>query len=231
MRMATKVIDLVKDDDVRALTGKDTILAGHELWRGHEVVFGAFRPELIEAKVTDSDGSIQATRLELTPTGLKWSCTCGSPQFCKHLVATALDAQREGRGDIYKAAGIIIKDRKMLVERSQGKPAFIGPGGRLEPGETPKQALVRELSEEFQIQVAESDLEPFGRFSAGAANHPGQQVHMETFLVKHWKGEIRPASEIEEIMWLTSDLPQGVTLGSIFAHEVLPQLKQRGLID
>jgi mutator protein MutT len=229
--MATKVIDLVKDDAVRALTDKNTILAGHELWRNHEVVFGAFRPELVEAKVTDENGTVQHATLRLTGSGLQWWCTCGRPEFCRHLVAVALDAQREGRGDIYKAAGIILKDRKMLMERSQGKPAFIGPGGRIEPGETPRQALVRELREEFQIQVAESDLEPFGRFSAQAANHPGQQVHMETFLVNKWQGEIRPDSEIEEIIWLTSDLPRGITLGSIFAHEVLPQLKQRGLID
>jgi 8-oxo-dGTP diphosphatase len=229
--MATKVIDLLKDDDIRALTGKDTILAGHELWRSHEVVFGAFRPEFIEARVTGSDGTVQETRFELAPTGLKWSCTCSYPGFCAHLVAAALDSQREGRGDIYKAAGIIIKDRKMLVERSQGKPAFIGPGGRIEAGETAKQALVRELREEFQIRVAEPDLEHFGRFSAEAANHPGQQVYMETFLVKRWKGEIHPDGEIDEVMWLSSDLPDGVTLGSIFAHKVLPQLKQRGLID
>lgn len=228
--MTQKIIDLIKDDDVRALTDKDTILAGHELWQSHEVIFGAFRADLVESKITDEDTTYH-TELKLTGEGLHWHCSCGRNGFCEHLVATALDAQREGRGDIYKAAGIILKDRKMLVERSQGKPAFIGPGGRIEPGETPAQALVREMKEEFGITVLESDLEPFDSYSATAANHPGQQVHMEVFLVKRWQGEIAPHSEIEEIMWLSSNLPKNVTLGSIFAHEVLPELKRRGLID
>jgi 8-oxo-dGTP diphosphatase len=229
--MAQKVIDLVKDDDVRQLTDKATIVAGHKLWGGHEFI-RTFRPDKIDAQVRDTAGATFRTLLELRPNGLYWTCSCSpdSGRFCEHLVATALDAQRQGRGDIYKAAGIILKDRKMLVERSQGKPAFIGPGGRIDDNETARQALVRELKEEFQIDVAEPDLEPFGSFSAEAANHPGQQVHMEVFIVKKWTGEIRPNNEVEEILWLTSDLPTDVTLGSVFAHEVLPKLKQQNLI-
>jgi len=230
--MAQKIIDLVRDDDVRVLTGKATIVAGHQLWAGREFI-RTFRADKIDAQVPDESGTVFHTLLELRPDGLYWSCSCSpdSGRFCEHLVATALDAQAQGRGDIYKAAGIILKDRKMLVERSQGKPAFIGPGGRIEAGETALQALVRELKEEFQIGVAESDLKSFGTFSAEAANHPGQQVHMEVFIVSRWSGDIRPAAEIEEIMWLTSNLPTNVTLGSIFAHEIVPKLKAQNLID
>src|SRR4051812_20782408 len=50
--------------------------------------------------------------------------------------------------DIHKAGGIIIRDKKLLVERSKGKDFFKTPGGSIELGETPKQALVRELLEE-----------------------------------------------------------------------------------
>ncbi len=39
--------------------------------------------------------------------------------------------------DIHKAAGIIIRDKKLLVERSKGKEFFIAPGGTIEEGETP----------------------------------------------------------------------------------------------
>lgn len=118
-----------------------------------------------------------------------------------------------------------------MAERSYGKPMFVQPGGKLEPGETPKQALVRELQEEFQIEVREGDLEPFGSFSAEAANHPGQQVHMEVFIVKEWSGEIAPASEVEEMLWLTSNLPKDKEIGSIFVHDIIPRLKEQDLID
>lgn len=53
-------------------------------------------------------------------------------------------------------AGIIVKDGKILaVERGHGK--FKGswefPGGKVEEGETPEQALARELKEELDIEV------------------------------------------------------------------------------
>jgi 8-oxo-dGTP diphosphatase len=132
---------------------------------------------------------------------------------------------------IHKSAGIIIKNRKLLVERSEGTKPFIAPGGSVEKGETAKQALVRELKEEFSINVKEFDLEPFGQFSAEGANHPGQMVYMEAFIVKKWIGEPTPSSEVEEIAWITSKISEGMKVGSIFEHEVIPRLKKKGLID
>jgi 8-oxo-dGTP pyrophosphatase MutT (NUDIX family) len=133
--------------------------------------------------------------------------------------------------DIYKAAGIIIRDRKLLVERSQGKTMFIAPGGSIEPGETPKQACVRELKEEFDIDVDESDLEPFGEFQAPAAEQEHRTVFMTVFTVKKFAGEPRPSSEVEEIAWISADNTQGLMIGSIFEHQVIPRLKEKGLID
>ena len=55
--------------------------------------------------------------------------------------------------DIHKAAGIIIQDRKLLFARAKDMDFFIDPGGKIEPDETAKQALVRELKEELAIDV------------------------------------------------------------------------------
>jgi len=132
--------------------------------------------------------------------------------------------------DIYKAAGILIRDRKLLVERSVGKEFFISPGGSIEANETTKQALVRELMEEFGIAVNEENLEHFDNFKAEAANHPGRVVHMAVFIVKAWQGEPMPHSEVEEIAWIDSNVPEGMKVGSIFEHDVIPRLKEQGLI-
>lgn len=134
-------------------------------------------------------------------------------------------------GDINKASGIIIVNRKVLVERSVGKEFFIHPGGKIEAGETPKQALVRELKEEFSIDVTEEDLEPFTQSSASAANSPEVDVHMDVYLVKKWNGEIVPDNEVEEIRWLTSEVPSDIKVGSIMEHVTLPMLKKANLID
>lgn len=133
--------------------------------------------------------------------------------------------------DIYKAAGIIIRDRKLLFTRAKDMDFFIDPGGKIEQGETAKQALVRELKEELSIEVDESDLEFFGEFVAEAANHKGKTVNMQAFIVKRWRGTIIPDSEIEELRWLTSDVTTDIQVGSIFGGEVLPKLHEQGLVD
>jgi len=148
-----------------------------------------------------------------------------------HRTATCSIITVMQKDDIFKASGIIIVDRQVLVERSVGKEYFIHPGGRIEPGETAKQAVVRELKEEFTIDVDEADLEEFDHNTAPAANSPEVLVHMDVFLVKKWRGTITPDSEVEEIRWLTSDVPKDIKVGSIMEHETIPKLKAAGLID
>lgn len=133
--------------------------------------------------------------------------------------------------DIYKAAGIIIQDRKLLLTRTGGMDFFIAPGGKIEPGETAKQALVRELQEELGIVVDEADLEPFGEYTAEAASNKGKTVHMQAFSVKKYTSTITASAEIEELQWLTSTAPVGIQVGSIFGDKVLPKLKEQGLVD
>lgn len=131
--------------------------------------------------------------------------------------------------DIHKAAGILIRARKLLVERSKGKEFFIAPGGSIEPGETAEQALLRELREEFQIAVKEEDFEVFGTFRAQAAGQEAKIVEMQVFMVKNWVGEPTADNEVEEVAWVTSTTD--LKVGSIFEHEVIPRLKAADLID
>lgn len=133
--------------------------------------------------------------------------------------------------DIHKAAGILIRDRKILVEKSKDKEFFIAPGGSIEQSETSEQALIRELMEEFQIRVSESDLEEFGVFCHPAAGQDGKMVCMEVFTVKKWRGEIKPDNEVEKILWLSSEIPQNLKVGSIIEQEIVPTLKEKDLID
>ena len=227
------IVDETTDDKVRKLARPADIRAGHQIAEKGQANPSTFRPdEHIDVTVKMPGASTRHASFTVQKNALHWHCSCTSrATFCKHLVAAALAVQKEGRGDIYKAAGIIIKNGALLVERSVGKPAFIAPGGRIEPGETAQQALVRELKEEFGIIVDAAHLEPFGTFRASAANHPGQQVHMDVFMVSKWQGAITPSAEVEEIRWLTSAVPGDIAVGSIFAQEVIPRLKAQGYID
>ena len=131
---------------------------------------------------------------------------------------------------IHKAAGILVKDRRLLVEKSFNKDFFIAPGGKIQGDETPKQALRRELKEEFSIEVVESNLDEFGTFIAEAAGKNGVTVEMQVFVVAGWEGEPVASSEVEDIAWITSEYGD-MPVGSIFAKEVIPRLKDQNLID
>ena len=133
--------------------------------------------------------------------------------------------------DIHKAAGVLIQDRKFLITRTAGKTFFIAPGGKVEPGETPEGALIRELKEELGIDVDSAHLVLLGTFFAPAAGRENEYLQMDVFLVKAWEGVLAPASEVEEIRWISSEVPADIELGSIFHHDVLPLLKAQNLID
>lgn len=136
--------------------------------------------------------------------------------------------------DIYKAAAVIIRDRKILVSRSKNKDVFVAPGGKLDPGESHEAALIRELNEEQGIVVSPDDLTPFGTFYAIAAGHEAAelQLEMKVFIVNAFQGELTPQAEIAENKWVNSSWSTfGINLGSIFAHDVIPALQARGLID
>jgi mutator protein MutT len=135
------------------------------------------------------------------------------------------------KSDIYKAAGIIIKDRKILVEKDSDKEFFISPGGKLEPGESPEEALVRELNEELKILVNINDLEEFGHYHAPASGQEHRIVHMQVYMVNKYKGKIKKGHKVEKLVWLNSKIPNDLKVGSIFEHKVIPKLTKLKLID
>ncbi len=135
------------------------------------------------------------------------------------------------RVDIHKAGAVILQDRRLLIERSIGKTIFNTPGGKLDPGETPKQALVRELLEELQIVVREEDLEEFGTFHAQASTKQDKTLRMDVFKVLKWQGDIAADHEVEELKWVNSSEAAELEIGSVFQQEIVPRVKAQGLID
>jgi hypothetical protein len=54
-------------------------------------------------------------------------------------------------------------------------------------------------------------------------------LYMDVFTVMAYEGDITPSHEVEEIRWVGSDI-SGITLGSIFAHDVIPRLAHEARI-
>lgn len=100
------------------------------------------------------------------------------------------------------AAALVDRDNRVLIaERPQGK-SLAGmwefPGGKLAEGETPEEALVRELKEELSIEVCLTCLAPFT-----FASHTYDAFHlmMPLYLCRNWDGEIVPR-EGQRVKWV-----------------------------
>ncbi|MDH6680485.1 8-oxo-dGTP diphosphatase [Rhodococcus sp. LBL1] len=104
---------------------------------------------------------------------------------------------------IRTAALAHIRDRRMLQARSAGKTAFYMAGGKIDPGETPEQALHREIREELDTDIAPGSLRELGIFEAPAFGHrEGTRLHMTCYLAD-LVDEPQATSEIAEIRYFT----------------------------
>lgn len=101
---------------------------------------------------------------------------------------------------VVAAAMIDAEGRVLLAQRPVGK-ALAGlwefPGGKVEPGEAPEAALIRELREELGVQVEADSLDPFA-----FASHAYEDFHllMPLYVLRAWNGEPRPI-EASALAW------------------------------
>jgi 8-oxo-dGTP diphosphatase len=101
------------------------------------------------------------------------------------------------------AAALVAPDNRILVAQRPEGGSLAGlwefPGGKIELGETPEAALVRELNEELGVTVAPDALLPATFASAELA---GSHLVMLVYLVRTWAGTPVPL-HASDLRWCT----------------------------
>jgi 8-oxo-dGTP diphosphatase len=100
------------------------------------------------------------------------------------------------------ACALVDADGRVLVtQRPEGKQLaglWEFPGGKLEPGERPEAALIRELAEELGIAVEEPCLAPLTFASYG---YEGFHLLMPLYICRRWDGTPRSV-EGQAMKWV-----------------------------
>ncbi len=101
--------------------------------------------------------------------------------------------------------------RILLQKRPEGKPMaglWEFPGGKVETGETPETALIRELNEELGIIVEKPDIGP-AAFASEALDE--QHLVLLLYICRKWAGHIQSPESLD-LQWLSVEAMQDLPM-------------------
>ena len=127
---------------------------------------------------------------------------------------------------------IFIKDNKILIDKPRKRMTYQMIGGRVEEGETPLQAAIRECHEELGPKAIfnESLFAPIMDFKENATTNPNQKIHFYHFrYLGILNGELTISEEIESFLWYDRSM-KDTALSNTIKNEVIPYCLKNNLI-
>ena len=125
-----------------------------------------------------------------------------------------MDDKKGNMKTIRVVAAVILKDGKIFAtQRGYGayKDYWEFPGGKIEPGETPEQALIREIREELATEIRVEEL-----LTTVEYDYPEFHLSMDCFICAVLRGKLElkehesaswlPISRLRDVNWLPADL-------------------------
>ena len=132
-----------------------------------------------------------------------------------------------GNEPIVIAAAVVINPQgHMLTVRKRGTVEFMQPGGKIDAGESPVEALARELREEIGLSLPDPErISRHGVFRAPAAHQPGRVVEAHVFAFEHGS-PVAAQAEIEELAWVDPAAPAALPFAALTLDLMLPLARE-----
>ena len=127
---------------------------------------------------------------------------------------------------------MFFKDNKLLIDKPRKRPTYQMIGGRVEDGESPLDAAIRECHEELGEKAIfdENKISLVMDFEEIATSDNKTMIHFYVYKYDgKLKGELTESEEIDNFLWYESSLGEEI-LSNTLKHEVVPYCLEKKLI-
>lgn len=127
---------------------------------------------------------------------------------------------------------MFFKNNSLLIDKPRKRTTYQMIGGKVETGETPLQAAIRECHEELGDKALfdENNLELVMEFDEIATSDGIAPIHFYVFKYNSiLEGELSTSSEIENFLWYQSKTGEDI-LSNTLKHKVVPYCLEKKLI-
>ncbi|MCI8498269.1 MAG: NUDIX hydrolase [Bacilli bacterium] len=127
---------------------------------------------------------------------------------------------------------MFFKEKKLLIDKPRKRPTYQMIGGRVEEGETPLKAAIRECHEELGTKAIfdENNFKLIMEFDEIATSDGTTKIHFYVFeYTGTLDGELETSEEIENFYWYDTNC-KDIELSNTLKNEVVPFCVENDLI-